>query len=148
MKPTITPEKKLVYEMFALLNTHVSYSLCKSFDIGYVSTVKDQRTVDLKRDVLEWSMKGAPSTSADNILATLSMVYQPSIDKEQAVDASEELDDGVLEEAVSELRRSDSTEKSTRIKKLEKIKKKNMCTMIGDDLWKAGRRSFQREECH
>ena len=141
----MTPEKKLVYKVFALLNTHVSCSLRKSFDIGYVSAVKDQLTVDLKRDVLERSMKGAPSTNADNILATLSMVYQSSIDKEQAGDASEELDDGDLAEAVSDSRRSDSTEKSTCTNKLEKIKKKKMSTMIGNDLWKAGKEEFSKK---
>jgi len=79
----------LVYEVFSLLKTHVSCSLHKTFDISYVSMVKDQLTVELKRDVLERSMmKCTPSTSADNILSTLSMVYQSSIDKEQSVDAS------------------------------------------------------------
>ena len=43
-------------------------------------------------------MKDGPETSADSILATLSIVYQESIEKEKQVSAEEELDELDMEE--------------------------------------------------
>jgi len=82
----------------------------------------------------ELATSGAPSTSADNILATLSLVYQSSIDKD-AVDASEELEEGDLVEAIDDTRKALTTSNNN-TNKLEKIKKKKIHAMIGDDLWK------------
>ena len=39
-------------------------------------------------------MEGAPTTSADGMLASLSQTYQESIDKENSVDTAEEVEDG------------------------------------------------------
>ena len=52
VKPCMTPEKKLVYQVFALLKTHVSDPSRQSFEIEYVSSVEKQITVQLKRYVL------------------------------------------------------------------------------------------------
>jgi len=52
VKPTMTLEKKLVYEMFVLHNIPIRCNQRKIFYF-YVSLVKDQLTVELKRDLLE-----------------------------------------------------------------------------------------------
>ena len=50
--PTMTAEKKLVYEVSVLLWTHVDDVERKAFDIDYVSSVKDNTTTALWREVL------------------------------------------------------------------------------------------------
>ena len=63
-------------------------------------------------------------------------MYQSSIDKD-AVDASEELEEGDLVEAIDDTRKA-VTKSNNNTNKLEKIKKKKIHAMIGDDLWKVG----------
>ena len=77
----MTPEKKLVYQIFHLLGTHEVNPERTNFTKTYISSIKDKILVELQCDVLERSMKESPTTSADNILTTLSLVYQESIDK-------------------------------------------------------------------
>ena len=93
----MTPKKKLVYQVFSLLKTHVSDPSCKTLDVCYVMSIEKQLTVELKMDVLERSMKGSPATSADKLLSSLSTTYQESIDKNGGVDDVEKLDNGNLD---------------------------------------------------
>ena len=106
-----------------------------NFDIGYVVSIKDDLTVDLKRDVLERSMKAAPTTSAYNILAPLPTVYQETIDNEQSVNLAEEVEEGGLEEATTEsILTRKAAGNATTVSQTEKIKKKQMHAMIGDNI--------------
>jgi len=103
VKPSMTPEKKkLVHEVFSLLGTHFCDTNRTTFDISYVVSIKDNSAVDLKQEVLERTMTLAPTMSADNILATLSTVYQDTTANEQSVNLVEELEYGDLEEARTE----------------------------------------------
>lgn len=68
--PVMTPEKKLVYEMFRLLGTDVVNANWVKFNKTYASSMEDQICVKLKRDVLERAMHDGPETSADDILKT------------------------------------------------------------------------------
>ena len=80
----MTPEKKLLYEVFVILQTHAQKSRDKPTKT-YVVSIKDRISTELRRDVLERAMKETPKTSADEILDTLSATYQESIYKESAV---------------------------------------------------------------
>jgi len=141
VKPCMTPEKKLVYQAFSLLKTHVSDPSRTSFEMGYVMSIEKQLTVDLKRDVLERSMKGAPETSADKLLTSLSTTYQESIDN-SGVDSAEELDDGDKDELDVE-ESSDGVEgdSSSGYKSLKttKISNKKINPLMGKDVYKIGR---------
>ena len=53
VKPCMTPEKKLLYEVFALLETHICNPSRVDFDISYVKSIEKNITVLLKREVLE-----------------------------------------------------------------------------------------------
>ena len=67
-------------------------------------------------------MKEAPNTSVDDILATLSLVYQESIDKEFQVSAKEELDEADLAEA--QVTRNCTISGNTHSSAIQKITKK------------------------
>jgi len=148
--PCMTPERQLVYEVFCLMNTHIINPRRKSFEKNDVGKVSDKLTVDLRRDVLERSMKEAPVTSADSILATLSIVYQESIDKQSdsAVAVSEELDVADMSEVgPAEAGRAATVpaHRSTKSRS-ENVKKKTMSDLIGKDLWKLGKEEFAKKD--
>ena len=67
----MTPEKKLVYQVFNLLETHKDKGRGQP-TVEYVLSVEKKLTGDLRREVLERAMKGAPETDVDDILASLS----------------------------------------------------------------------------
>ena len=71
----MTPERRLVFQIFCLLNTHLVDAARNSFHLDYVLSIKDRLSVDLTRETLERSMKDAPATSADGILSTLNQVF-------------------------------------------------------------------------
>ena len=71
----------MIYEVFRLLKTHVTDDERGSFPINFVTSIKKDITTDLRRDVLERSMKEGPKTSADDILKSLNQVYEESIQK-------------------------------------------------------------------
>ena len=95
----MTPEKMLLYKVFVLLGTHVTYSARTEFGCTYILSIKTKITTDLRRQVLEKSMTQTMSCSADDVLATIDQVY-----KETGGSASinpvrdEELDPGEVEE--------------------------------------------------
>ena len=132
--PCMTPEKKLVYQVFGLLNTHVVNAERTSFSKTFVSSVKDQISVDLKREVLERSMSAAPATSADSILATLNQVYQETIDGGVQVGAEEELDEADLAQVTS-----DDVADEPAGQEAGRVTKKKMHDLIGKDLFALGK---------
>ena len=73
--PTMTPEKKLIYSVFALLNTHQPSSSRTTFKRSYIMSIKTLIKVDLRHTVLENSMHVAPASNADDILTSLDSVY-------------------------------------------------------------------------
>mmetsp|Transcript_8791 Transcript_8791/g.15293 ORF Transcript_8791/g.15293 Transcript_8791/m.15293 type:complete len:254 (+) Transcript_8791:854-1615(+) len=147
VKPSMTPEKKLIYQVFVLLGVHEENVTRTEFGLKYIVNNTKDITVELKRAVIENSMKEAPKTSADAILATLSTVYQETIDSEAGVDAADELDigDGLDDRVQSDEPATPQT-RTTRASKTEKISKKKMHPQIGIDLWKAGREEFAKKD--
>ena len=147
----MTPEKKLLYEVFDLLETHIYYSSRIDFDIRYVKSIEKKITVLLKREVLDRSMKESPTTSANNILASISMLYEDTIDKEVGVTVEEELDDGERDDINGSKDIDIQTgqvdvpnSRTGQKKKGERIKKVEMHKHIGEDLWALGKEEFAK----
>ena len=74
--PCMTPEKCLYYQIFVKLNTHVADPNWIKFTKTYVGNVKDKLDVSLRRDVLENSMPDHATTNANDILKSLTQVYE------------------------------------------------------------------------
>ena len=81
VSPMMTPEKQLIYEVFTLLRTTKVITSRSSFWSDFVASIKDKVTVNLCRKVLERSIHDSPSTSCDDILASLDLVYVESINR-------------------------------------------------------------------
>ena len=75
----MTPRKRLVYDVFRLLRTHIFKDKRVKFFKDYVLSVSNKVTVKLIRKESESRIHDAPSTSADDILAALADVYNESI---------------------------------------------------------------------
>jgi hypothetical protein len=141
----MTPEKKMIYEVFRLLGTHVEDISRSSFPINFVTSIKDKITTDLRRDALERCMKEGPKTSADDILKSLNQVYEESIQKiglnvVDDVEEDGELDAGdafEYEEEVATPQRQ-START-------KVTKRTMHKDMFKDPWKLGRESFYKK---
>ena len=87
--PVMTPEKKLLYQVFCVLETHCEKGRGQP-PTEYVLSAKKDLSIDLKRQVLENAMKAPPPTDVDDILASLSQTYQESVAKVQTMQPSEE----------------------------------------------------------
>ena len=59
--PVMTPEKKLLYQVFCVLETHCEKGRCQP-STEYVLSAKKDLSIDLKRQVLENAMKAPPPT--------------------------------------------------------------------------------------
>ena len=139
----MTPERQFIYEIFKLLNTHQPDPKRIEFSKNYISSVKDEITTELRREVLESRMKDGPTTSCDDILATLSEVYEKTIDAETPDTAGEELSrDELSEEAPIEA----EPESNNIQQQWGKLKKKIMHDLIGDDLWTLGREKWEERD--
>ena len=57
--PRMTPEKKMVYQVFVWLQTHVVQQERKSFALDYVLSIKEKIDIDLTRPGLEKDMSDA-----------------------------------------------------------------------------------------
>ena len=86
----MTPERRIVYEIFKLLDTHIQKHRPKP-TLLYVLSVKPQLSTELKREVLERAMKETTKTSVDDLLASLSTTYEESINRVRAAISDEEL---------------------------------------------------------
>ena len=78
--PCMTPEKRLLYQVFAKLNTHIVNINRVKFTNTFVGKVREKLDVDLRREVMENSTKDHVHSSADDILKSLTLVYEESID--------------------------------------------------------------------
>ena len=137
----MTPEKKLIYEVFGLLKTHNVNPLRISFKKSFVMSISDSLTIDLKREVLENSMHVAPSTSANSILDTVNEATA-GVDAiaDQEMDPSDVVNNPVqteLDPIPEDTALPDSVEKST---------KKVMHDLIFKDPWEEGRASFVKKD--
>ena len=67
----MTLEMQIIYEAFTLLVTTKVIPDRKSFASNFIASIKPKITVQLWRKVLEWSINDTPSTSRNEILASL-----------------------------------------------------------------------------
>ena len=125
--PTMTREKRLIYEVFLLLKTHVVDRRRNDYPINYVTSVKDKISVELRRKVLEDAIAANPPTSADDILKSLAQVYEESIQREVDEQDTEEGNDVTTASLKS-------THTSSR-----KIKKRTKHPKMHEDIFAAGR---------
>ncbi len=75
----MTPERKLVYQFFCLLNTHICDPTRMFFHIDYVLSIKDRLSINLTRETFKRSMKEPPATSANGILSTLNQIFDKKV---------------------------------------------------------------------
>ena len=130
--PSMTPEKKALYELSVVMETHVDKGRLP-FSIGYISSMKDKLTVDLKQSKIENQMRDGPETSADGILISLNKLYSEAVNKEVPVDEREEMNDGEMEDA-------DNPEASPPPSrpKLDRATKKKVHEKMGEDIGALG----------
>ena len=127
----MTPEKKAIYEIFKLMDTHVNKRQ-SPFSVGYITSIKESLTVDLTRNKLEGQISNGPSTSADGILISLDELYAEAVDKQVAVTTEEELEcDGDEATRLSSVDLS-SVKKSKSAKKVTKVSEP--CAKMGEDV--------------
>ena len=81
-------------------------------------------------------MKETPKTSVDDLLVSLSTTYEESINRVTAVTSEEEL--GTGDDKTEEAETTEPTIEMTSTKK-EKIQKKKVHVLMGEDPWKLGR---------
>ena len=74
--PSMTPKKKILYQDIVLLNTRLPNANRLTFAITYVSSIKNLISINLRREVLEGSMKDAPTTMAGDNLTSLNGVFE------------------------------------------------------------------------
>ena len=141
--PGMVPEKRLCYEIFRLLKTHVEDVTRVQFTKTYITSIKEDISVELRRDVLERSMHEAPSSPADDILKSLNQVYNESITKAGAGIANEEKEEG--DEDGAEERVVDAIAKGS-AGKTGKVTKKTMHKDILVEPWTEGRVEFAKKD--
>ena len=129
--PGMTPERRVIYKVFCLLETHIDKGR-SLFCNGYVKSVEDRVGVDLKRVRLEKSMHDV-STSADGILISLDELYAEAIAKNVSVSAHEEVDD-IGKETPKEV--DDRPQDYSQMR--EAISKKTLSPLLGQDPSKIG----------
>ena len=138
----MTPERKLVYQIFCLLETHLCDETRTSFHIDYVLTIKDGLCVDLTRETLERSMKESPATSADGILSTLNQVFDKKVGS-AGIDA---IADGKLNvDDLPTIQEADESHERTAPEK-DKIIHRKLNDNISDDPWKLGMELFSKKD--
>ena len=91
------PERLPIYEVFCLLQTHRKLAWRIKVTKTYVTSIRKSITIELRRKVLESTIKDSPAITADDILTSLSLVLENALLK--GVNPEEELD----EEDVREL---------------------------------------------
>ena len=125
--PSMTPERKLIYKVFCLLDTHTNKGR-SPFRAGYVQSVESNLGIELKRVKLERIMHNAP-TSADGILISLDQLYSEAI-KGKAVSAQEEVEDATddAEDEEEEALACASQMREAIMRKTE------VCAFLGEDL--------------
>ena len=139
----------LLYEVFKLLSTHVTNPKRTTFSKGYILSVRSKITTNLRRKVLESSMKDGPETSCDDILKTLSHVYEESITKQVAVPVSDEVEPREMDADVA----PDSSTRRTSVtfgpspRRNKRDRKHTMNALMGRDVWSLGMVEFKKKRC-
>ena len=140
-----TPEQQLLYEVFKLLYTHKEDTPGQStFTNSYVSSTKDSISIDLCRVVLENSMNEIEETSADEILTSLSGVYESADGAVTGIDPVEELNEGEQLGTISEvvLTDDDANRPSAPIS----MSKKKMHNKIFENPWSIGLKALDEND--
>ena len=88
-------------------------------------------------------MTEAPATSAENILASVSNIYTQDIDAQRGTQPSEEMCDKDVAAIEEEPTRSPTPRRSS---VRERISKKIVNPLMGDDLWNLGIAQLQKKK--
>ena len=123
----MTPECRVVYKVFCLLETHINQGR-SLFSIRYIKSVEDRVGVDLKQVQLEKIMHDV-TTSADGILISLDKLYAEAIAKNASVSAPEEVDD-IAKETPKEV--DERPQDYSQMK--EAISEKTLSPLLGPEL--------------
>ena len=91
--PCMTPERRLIYEVFCLLRTHIILTERINFKKTYVTSIRKLIKTELRWSVLEENIHKSTVTPCENILTTLKVIPPKTAG---GVDPSEELDEGEL----------------------------------------------------
>ena len=89
----MTPEKKYIYQLFILLNTHKLYDKRSTFPINYILSIADKINPELKRAFLERCIKENQTPLAGDILA-----YINEFATEVGVDGIDSTEERTLED--------------------------------------------------
>ena len=81
----MTPEKKLVHQVFVLIDIHYVNKARPRFTMNHVTSIKDKITTELSQYKLETTMRKVHKTSANCILANIDIVYRESINMQTQV---------------------------------------------------------------
>ena len=117
----MTPEKKYIYQLFILLNTHQLCDQRSTFPINYVLSVADKIDVELKRASVERSMKENQKTSVDGILA-----YINEFATEVGVDGIDPTEEGTLADKDEGMQKSNAKRTLAKTKSLAKVTYEHM----------------------
>ena len=143
----MTPERKLVFQIFCLLETHLVDAARTSFHLEYVLSVKDRLSVDLTRETLERSMKESPSTSADGILSTLNQVFNKTTSL-AGIDAiaDGELNPDDLPTTIAEASELQEQEAEAENNGRDTVTNRKLHDNIFDDPWEKGHAKFAKKD--
>lgn len=145
----MTPEKKYVYKVLVLLDTHLMLENRKTITMTHVKNVESKVDVELKRKTLENRMKVREKGTVDEILGCIEeLADDPGVD---AVDPAEE---GILienleeeEEAAAEeeARQEELLSKRRRKKKTfnSRVANKEMHPNMTEDVWVLGKKTVE-----
>ena len=141
----MTPERMLIYEVFKLLNTHHYNASRKDFEEKYVTSIKNDISTDLRREVLENSMNVSEETTSDEVLTSLSMVLGSSDGAVAGIDPSEEMEVDETSATISERVTVDEDEyRPPTVTSNKKEKRKHL--NISDDPWSSGSKHLAKTD--
>jgi hypothetical protein len=142
----MTPEKKYVYKVLVLLDTHLMIENRKTITMTHVKNVESKVDVELKRKTLENRMKVREKGTVDEILGCIE-----ELSDDPGVDAVDPAEEGILienleeeEEAAAEeeARQEELVSKRRRKKKTfnSRVANKEMHPNMTEDVWVPGKK--------
>ena len=142
VKPIMTPEKRLLYQVFAKLSTHIADNARVNFNKAYVSSVKSKLTIDLKRSVLGNSMSYSTPTSANDILKSITGVFETVHQFDPLAEG--ELEAGEIVNVPTAAPLATIPEDTPLV--VENFTKAVMSPLFFDDPWAKGRATFAEKD--
>jgi hypothetical protein len=127
--PSMTPQKKAIYEMLVLLETHLNRGR-PQHKHGYVLSIRNRLTVDPKREKLQNEIAEGPEISAGTSLITLDQLYAEAVEATFAVSPEEELEGANVNEARES---SNSAPSAATAAMITAVSGKRVCKHMGNN---------------